>query len=389
MKNTLTTVINSFSVTTPNRHQRRVVSDIKGGLLTFRTYRWVILSVFVVALYYVFLASDRYQSKATLFIKSAEAETTSVPGLQLISGNISEQRDSSVLVSYIHSYSMLDYLDERIKINEHFSSSDWDFISRMAKEPSREDFLAYYRCRFLLSSAIDCSLIEVRAQGYTPEYAKLIVDEIIVEAERFVNEVSQRIAKDQISFVEAEVVRAQKNISDIRANMLQFQNENNLLDPEASGVALQTAVNTLEAELIQLRATEKVQAGFLNDEASDLVTTRAHIAALDEQLEIERAKLASEGTTSINEAFAEFTQMKFDLDFAGQVYATTLAGAERARVEAYKKLKYLIVVSPSFLPEDARYPRALYNLVTMFVALSLAYGIIMMIIATIREHRDV
>ena len=168
MKNTLTTVINSFSVTTPNRHQRRVVSDIKGGLLTFRTYRWVILSVFVVALYYVFLASDRYQSKATLFIKSAEAETTSVPGLQLISGNISEQRDSSVLVSYIHSYSMLDYLDERIKINEHFSSSDWDFISRMAKEPSREDFLAYYRCRFLLSSAIDCSLIEVRAPGFTP-----------------------------------------------------------------------------------------------------------------------------------------------------------------------------------------------------------------------------
>lgn len=389
MKNTLTTVINSFSVTTPNRHQGRVVSDIRGGLLTFRTYRWVILSVLVVAVYYAFLASDRYQSKATLFIKSAEAETVSVPGLQLLSGNTSEQRDSSVLVSYIQSYSMLDYLDEKIKIGEHFSNPEWDFISRMENEPSREEFLAYYRTRISVSSAIDSSLIEVRAQGYTPEYAKLIVDEIIIEAERFVNEVSQRIAKDQISFVENEVTRAQQNISGIRENMLKFQNENNLLDPEASGVALQTAISTLEAELIQLRADEKVQAGFLNDEASDLVATRARITALEEQLDIERAKLASEDTVSINEAFAEFTQMKFDLDFASQVYATTLAGAERARVEAYKKLKYLVVVSPSFLPEDAQYPRSLYNLVTMFVALSLAYGIIMMIIATIREHRDV
>jgi capsular polysaccharide transport system permease protein len=389
MKDTLIKAKNTLGALVPKKKKERVVSDIRGSLLTFDTYRWVLLSVFVVALYFMFMASDRYQSTASLFIKSAEADTAAIPGLQLISGNSAEQQDGSVLTTYIHSYAMLDYLDKKIKIGEHFSSSEWDILSRMESSPSRERFLDYYRSRISISSSLDSSLIEVRAQAFTPEFAKLILDEIIVEAERFVNEVGQRIAKDQISFIEGEVARAQDNISGLRDNILKFQNENNLLDPEASGIALQTAVNTLEAELIQLRATEKVQSGFLNDQAAELVATRARIDALEEQMELERAKLVSEDTTSLNETFAEFTQMKFDLDFAGQVYATTLAGAERARVEAYKKLKYLVVVSPAFLPEDAKYPRAIYNLITMFIALSLAYGIIVMIIATIREHRDV
>ncbi|UTW56254.1 hypothetical protein [Kordiimonas sp. SCSIO 12610] len=367
----------------------RVVSDIRGSLLTFRTYRWVLLSVFIVALYYAFLASDRYQSSATLFIKSADTETATVPGLQLLQGAGAEQQDSNILISYIHSYAMMDHLNEKIDIEAHFSSSEWDFVSRMSSDPSREAFLKYYRSRISVGSSIDSSLIEVRAQAFTPEFSKLIVDEIIIEAERFVNEVSQRIAKDQISFIEGEVARAEKNISALRDNILKFQNENNLLDPELSGVALQTAVNTLEAQLIELRTTEKVQSGFLNDQAAELVATRARIAALEDQLKVEQARLASDDTASINETFAEFTQMKFDLDFAGRVYATTLASAERARVEAYKKLKYLIVVTPSFLPEEARYPRSLYNIITMFVALSLAYGVIVMIIATIREHKDV
>ena len=389
MKDTLIKAKNTFGRLIPGTRKGRVVTDIRGSLLTFDTYRWVLVSVLVVALYYMFIASDRYQSTANLFVKSADTDTAAIPGLQLISGNNTQQQDSSVLITYILSYAMLDYLDEKIQIGEHFSSSDWDMISRMESEPSREDFLNYYRSRISVSSAIDNSLIEVRAQAFTPEYSKLIVDEIIVEAERFVNEVSQRIAKDQISFIDGEVERAQKNISALRENILKFQNKNNLLDPEVSGIALQTAVNTLEAELIQLRANEKVQSGFLNDQAAELVATRARIEAIEEQLIQERAKLASDDTASINEAFAEFTQMKFDLDFAGQVYATTLAGAEQARVEAYKKLKYLIVVSPPFLPEDAKYPRVLYNLITMLVSLTLAYGIIMMIIATIREHRDV
>jgi capsular polysaccharide transport system permease protein len=40
------------------------------------------------------------------------------------------------------------------------------------------------------------------------------------------------------------------------------------------------------------------------------------------------------------------------------------------------------------LPETAIYPRRIYNLVTLLVVSLLLYGIVRLVIATIREHLD-
>ena len=45
------------------------------------------------------------------------------------------------------------------------------------------------------------------------------------------------------------------------------------------------------------------------------------------------------------------------------------------------------MVSTSGLPEDAAYPRILYNLLTALVLLFLLYGVIRLVIATIQDHR--
>jgi capsular polysaccharide transport system permease protein len=75
--------------------------------------------------------------------------------------------------------------------------------------------------------------------------------------------------------------------------------------------------------------------------------------------------------------------------FASDQYKSSLVALEKARIESYKKLKHLVVVQSPTLPDEALEPRKLYNIATLFVVLSLAYGIISMIVATIREHRDV
>ena len=58
-------------------------------------------------------------------------------------------------------------------------------------------------------------------------------------------------------------------------------------------------------------------------------------------------------------------------------------------VDAYRKLKQLIVVQAPSLPDKALYPRRAYNLGTIFVLLTLGYGILVLIVATVKEHRDV
>lgn len=61
---------------------------------------------------------------------------------------------------------------------------------------------------------------------------------------------------------------------------------------------------------------------------------------------------------------------------------------ETARIDATRKLKSLVVVEPPVLPEIAEYPRRGYNLVTLFVVCCLLYGVVSLIVATIRDHQD-
>jgi len=78
------------------------------------------------------------------------------------------------------------------------------------------------------------------------------------------------------------------------------------------------------------------------------------------------------------------TQATLDAD----IYKSGLISLEQARVETYRKLKHLLVISQQTLAEDAEYPRRLYNLLTTGVLLCLLYGLIVMGIATLREHQD-
>ena len=57
-------------------------------------------------------------------------------------------------------------------------------------------------------------------------------------------------------------------------------------------------------------------------------------------------------------------------------------------LEASRKLKHLVVVGSPGLAEEAIYPRRGYYLLTLFVFLSLVYGIGRLVVATIKDHRD-
>lgn len=75
-------------------------------------------------------------------------------------------------------------------------------------------------------------------------------------------------------------------------------------------------------------------------------------------------------------------------DFALDAYKLSLAAVENARIDATRKLKSLVVIEPATLPETAEYPRRLYNLATLLIGCLLLYGVVRLVIATIREHQD-
>ncbi|RMB12461.1 capsular polysaccharide transport system permease protein [Eilatimonas milleporae] len=385
-------------------HQRRVLKktradamgalgvpmrDVRSSVMTFSTYRWVLVAVALVAAYYFFLASNRYVTESQVYVRSMMPTAQVMPNLPMLPSANPQMQDALLLREYIHSKDMLVHLDTVLGLNDHFSGRDWDIFSRMDSAPTREGFLSYYRDRVELILNPDSGILTIRVQGFTPDYSLALSQEINKEAEAFINRVGQSIAAEEIGFIEGELDRARGNLADVRRRLLAFQNENQLLDPGVTTAARQMAINELEAELVRLSADEKSLASYLNEDAPQIVTLRDRIAATQAQLGVERAKLTSEEAQSLNDVAADFQELKMELEFASDIYQTALISIEKARVDAYRKLKHLVVVQSPALPDEALYPRGLYNTATVFVVLSLVYGIAVMLIATIREHRDV
>jgi len=366
-----------------------IIRDVRASTMTFRTYRFVLLPVIIVSFYYIFLASDLFVTTAQVYVKSTDSTASLLPQLQLLGGSGGNDKDALLVGAYIGSQDMMNELEATLNISDHFASDQWDYFSRLSAKSTDEARLTYLKSRLQASLDHDAGTITIRAQAFTPEFSFRMVQEAIKDSEVFVNSVGQKIALQEIAFVEKEMTRSQDKLQAARQKLLQFQNENGLLSAEATGASRQEIVNEMDNQLVRLRTEEKTLSGYLNDGAAELIAVRGRIDALTSQLDIEREKLASRDSVSQNDLNATYQELELELKFATDLYQATLISLERARVESYKNLKHMVVVRTPQMPDEALRPRKLYNVASLFIALTLAYGVIAMIIATIREHRDV
>ncbi|XSZ47595.1 hypothetical protein ACP8HZ_03925 [Francisella noatunensis] len=68
-------------------------------------------------------------------------------------------------------------------------------------------------------------------------------------------------------------------------------------------------------------------------------------------------------------------------------YQSALQSFETAKLDSQNQQSYLVDVVKPTLPYSAKYPRIIYNLITIFVILSALYGLGRMIITIILENR--
>lgn len=390
MKQTLTKFRAAVADRMPGNSAKGAYSVTVGTRARLISYRWVLVIFVAFVFYNLFWVSDRYVTITSVYVKSTNETVAVMPTIPLVPGGLGgASQDALLLQNYIHSADMLAALDAKLDLRAHYSDSQWDYFSRMSAGAPDEGFLGYYREHLSIAIEAESNILTIRSEGFTREFSQAIAAAVLEEAEIYINSVSQKIAVQEIAFVEQELNRARKAVDETRNAVLAFQTENELLDPVATGAAVQAVVNTMEGELVRLEAEEKVLTSYLQGDAAELVAVRDRIKGIRDQLEQEREKFAGQGDQSLNQVNARFAELRFSLEFATDIYTGTLQTLEQARVESYRKLKHLVVVQSPQTPDAAVLPRKSYNLITLFVILNLIFGITAMVIATVREHRDV
>ncbi|CUI66367.1 Vi polysaccharide export inner membrane protein VexD [Achromobacter kerstersii] len=342
--------------------------------------------------YYGLFALDRYVSTAQVAVRQVgNNETPQMPGLAvMLSGlNPTSREETLYLREFLTSQDMLNVLQQKLDWSTHYAGRWKDPIFWLSNNAQREDLLEYYRR--LVSAHFDeqTGLLSVSVQAFDPKFAEEVLKIMLGESERFVNELSHRMAREQMAFAQSELAKARTVYEDRREDMLKFQSSNNLLDAEATAKARAEIIAELEANLTKERTTLKGLIGTLNADTPQVRQQRNRISALEQQLAAEIQRLVSQkGGDKLNVVASRYRNLTIDAAIAEEAYKFAVSSVESARIEASKKLRSLVTVVSPNLPDKAIYPERIYNLITLLLALILTYGIVRFVIATVDDHRD-
>lgn len=301
----------------------------------------------------------------------------------------SSHEDQAMLQAHILSVDMMRQVDEKLGLREAYHDTTIDYIFRLNADATQEEFLDYYRSRVEVTVDGGSGLITIRTQAFTPEIAQAVNQEVVAISERFINESSHRLARDQMSFAESELEKARARLDDVRSRLLEFQREYGILDPAAQAAANTGLTAQLQAMQARREAELKGLQAYLNDDAPQVQAMEAQIAGIRQQLETEsRRGITSEDGVSLNVLAGDYQELRAELEFVSDAYRGALTALETARIESTRKLKSLVLVQSPALPESARYPRRLYTLFALLMGLTLLYGIGRLIVATIEDHTE-
>lgn len=385
----------------PNIKQSAIAKLNNKRGLHLLTKPWFVLLVvpFVLfAFYQLVLAAPRYESRAQLIIQQPDGMSTMDPSMALLSGlgvGGSSTADSEIAKAYIHSQDMLNYLQQHSNLKAHYQQHG-DIFTGLSSDASSEDLLNYYIDHTTIEIDEDSGVLKILAQGFTPEFANNLTKIIVSRAEWYINSIGHQLAEAQLQFIRLEHAKVEQRLRDAQKNILAFQQKNNLLDPEAEGLALQQITYGLEGQIATKSAELKGLRSTMTDRAPQVVMLEAELNALKTQLELERERLSQQGseptnTTANNRAvsqvLAQFSDLKIELELALKGYTASEVSLDKARIEAYRQLKYLVVVETATLPQDHQYPNTLYNILLFAVLQLMLFGIGKIILATVKELR--
>lgn len=345
------------------------------------------------AIYLFVFAADRYVSESVVVIRQ-EGSTMAIPGglnaLSAMFGTTAASgHDQYMLQAHILSIDMLRQVNAKLDLRQAYGRPKLDFIFRMEDGATQEEFLEYYSSRVEVIVDEASGLLTIRTQGFTPEIAQAVNEEVVAISERFINESSHRLAREQMSFAESELKKARAELDEVRNRLLAFQEEYGILDPTAQAAATTGLTAELQAAVARQEAELKGLLAYLNEDAPQVEALEAQIAGIREQLQAERRRsVTNPDGVSLNVLAGRYQELLAELEFAADSYRGALTALETARIESTRKLKSLVLVESPALPESAGYPRRVYTLAALLLGLVLLYGIGRLIVATIEDHLE-
>lgn len=364
----------------------------RGTTLVNRLFRGIYISIiagaFLFCLYWLF-SSDRYVSDATIIIQNPDTMTASGFDLAaLMSGGLSLP-DQLLLQEHLLTVDMLKKVDAKLDLRSHYSDSSRDIASRMwFKDASMEWFHRHYKGRVEVTFDTINGVLRISTQAYTPEMAHAITSMLVEEGERYMNEISHKLAQTQVLFLSGLVETAQANMRAASDKLVAFQNSKGLVSPKATVESIHAIVEKLETQRTNLQTQIAALPRTLDKNHPNRRALATALAAVEKQISQEKAKLASNKGKALNALMEEERQLEMDLEFKKDLYQSALTGLETGRTNTARALKVVSVIQNPTMPEYPWEPRRIYGILSTLCISLFLLGVAYLLKNVILDHVD-
>lgn len=339
--------------------------------------------------YFAVWASPMYISEVKFAVKSAEGGAS---GLNLMTSLFkvptASLQDAMVVEEFLKSNDAFTAVDKELQLVTHFSSSEHDLISRLGARPTVDDIATFWSRISRVSVNQDSNVITFEVRAYTPDMAYAINEQILKVSEALVNSMNERAKEDMLELADIEVASARSRLTAAQDALRDFRNQHQDLDLKATAEGMQSLVIELESQAAMLRTEIAEQSRYTDPSAPAIQALKARLDGVMQQIERERSRLTevpSDGV-SINTLASQYENLVTEADFARQQLVFAMTSLENAKADILSKNLYIVTVAKPSLPDESLYPQPFLFTFYVFVALSMAYAVLSLIVAAIREH---
>jgi capsular polysaccharide transport system permease protein len=367
------------------------------------------IPTFLAILYFGVIASDQFASHSDFIIKT-RSNTPSVAAGGMMGAvapvNPMTIVDMLVVKEYVESAQILKDIEPQVDVRKLYSTPEADSFARLKEKPNyrrllngkvwseglfapvtEEELLRFWNKMVVVNFDMTTGISTLEVRAFTRDDAKNLADAVLSLSERLVNQLSERAQSDSLTFARKEVEDANKRAVASLDELMKFQEVAKQLDPESYAKVRGEIQGKLEGDLAQNLAQLETLRKNLPDNAPGILQLKNRIAALQEQLliqKLESTKSPSKG--SANELLNEFSKRKLESDFATKLYMSALTSLETARRDATQQSRYLEAFVRPQKPQQADYPKRLQSVAIVFLGSAAIWAIGGLLIAAAKEH---
>lgn len=350
----------------------------------------VALPTFLAAIYYLLIASPQYISEARFIVRAPTQSQVSALGVALQGvGFTTQATDAFAVHDFVTSRDGLSELNKHYDLATIWGRRGVDPFSRYPNLFEKRSFEGLHKSfsRFVtVGYASQTGISTLRVEAFTARDAQNIANALLDQGEGLVNRLNERATRDAVSDAIARRTAAESNLAQAQQALSAYRNQQQFIDPTRAAAESSQLIIGILAKLADLNA-ERTQVAAQAPQSPQLPAIEGRIRAYEQQVAIERAKIAG-SATSLAPRVGVYETLALRNEIADRELTAATAAVTSAEIESRRQKLYLERIAAPNLPDEPTEPKRLLAILAAFMTSLLVYGVGWLIWAGVREHRQ-